>query len=170
MNKHKLLDCIGWTFLVTTIVLLKLANRLLDNVINAKVFLFEFGIYGTILSAVILYVIYRTTPDYYKGGENRASALLSYFFGMIAIFVFGSACYNLETARKNIRSEKAYVSDKLMNVRYTTHYLILQLNDREEKFQPLKKEWDCVKKNDTILLTVGHGKLGYDYIFNFVPN
>ena len=167
MNTDKLLDYIGWTFLVATIILLRLSERLLDNVIKAKSFLFEFAIYGTILSATILLAIYKTNPDYYNGGEKRASAVLSYFFGVIALFVFGSAYYNLETAKKNIKHLKAFVADKSLNVRYETPYLTLQLDDSEERFQPKRKEWDNIKENDTILLTVGHGQLGYDYIFAF---
>src|SRR5690349_11239559 len=123
MKIEKLLDFIGWTFLIVAILLLKFSERLLDNIIRAKSFLTEFAIYGVIISAVILYLIYKTNPNYFKGGEKRASAVLSYFFGIIALFVFGGAYYNLQTAKKNTKNLKVFVSGKSKNTRYGTTYL-----------------------------------------------
>lgn len=170
MNTYKLLDYIGFTFLVATIVLLQFSERLLDNVIKAKSFLMEYAIYGTILSATTLILIYKTKPDYYIGGEKRASAVLSYFFGVIFLFVFGSAYYNVETAKKNLKPIPAFVIDKSLNIRYKTPYLTLQIENRKERFQPKINEWNNIKEKDTILLTVGQGQLGYDYIFTFLTN
>jgi hypothetical protein len=66
----------------------------MENIMKAKSFLLEYSFYGAILSTTILYLIYKTNPDYYKGDEKRASAVLSYFFGVITLSVFGTAFYN----------------------------------------------------------------------------
>lgn len=41
INIYKLLDYVGWTLLITTIILLGIADRLLDNIIKGKLFLLE---------------------------------------------------------------------------------------------------------------------------------
>lgn len=167
MNIDKLLDYIGWTFLVATILFLRISEQLLDNIIKAKSFLIEYALYGAFFSATVLFLFYKTNPNYYKGGEKRASAILSYFFGVTALFVFGTTYYNFQTAKKNPRELKAYVSDKTKNFRYGTNYLILDFDNRTERFQPTKKEWEKIETNDTILLTVGQGQLGYEHILTF---
>ena len=141
MNIDTVLDYIGWAFLIATIILLKVAERLLDNIIEAKSFLIENLLYGLLFTLLIL--IYKLNPDYIKSGEEKkASAILSYFFGVIALFVFGSANYNLETAKRNTNIIKAFVSGKSKNFRYKTNYLKLDFNNRSERFQPTTKEWE----------------------------
>jgi hypothetical protein len=139
----------------------------MENIMKAKSFLLEYSFYGAILSTTILYLIYKTNPDYYKGDEKRASAVLSYFFGVITLSVFGTAFYNFETAKENTTEIKAFVSDKSKNFRYGTTYLKLKIDSSEERFNPTHKEWEKIEENDTLLLTVGQGRLGYDHILTF---
>jgi hypothetical protein len=168
MNIEKILDYIGWTFLIVTIILLKVAERLLDNVIKAKSFLLEYSIYGIILSMTGLYLIYKLQPDYFNGGEEkRASAVLSYFFGWLAVFVFGSAKYNLETSKKDTKTINAYVIEHYENYLYKTKYVKLNIEGHEERFQPTKNEWEKISVNDSLTLTVGQGQLGYPCILHF---
>lgn len=170
MTIRTFLDYFGWTLLIATILLLTFSQRLLDNIINAKSFLIEYSIIGTFLSANALLLIYKTNPDYFKGGDKRASAILSYFFGIIAIFVFGTAYYNFNTAKNNTGIVKALVVIKHENIRHSTKYLTLKLNGRTERFQPTPKEWEKIEQNDTILLTYGQGNLDFNYIFEFSPD
>jgi hypothetical protein len=170
MGIDKLLDYIGWTFLVATILLLRLAEKLLDNIIKSNSFLLAYSFYGLILSATVLFFIYRTNPGYFEGGEKRASAVLSYFFGLIALFVFGAAYYNLETAKMNTRAVKAFVTEKSQNFRYKSAYLTIEIENRTERFQPMETEWVKIAENDTILLTVGRGQLGYEHILKFTTD
>lgn len=167
MSTKKLLDYFGWAFLIVTIILLKVAENLLDNIIEVKSFLLVNSFYGFILSSTVLLFIYKMNPMYFKGGEKRASAILSYFFGIIMLFVFGISKYNLETAKSNTSNLKAFVSDKYENVRYRTMYLVLKFDNRTERFQPNASEWQKVNIGDTITLTVGEGELGYKHILEF---
>ena len=168
MNIEKLIDYIGWTFLIVTIVLLKVAEQLLDNIIKANLFLMEYSAYGLILSLTVLYLIYKLQPDYFKSGETkRGSAVLSYFFGVVALFVLGSAKYNLETSRQNTTIINAYVIDHFENYRHKTKYVTLYIDGRTERFQPNKNEWEEISLNDSLILTVGYGQLGYQHIFQF---
>jgi hypothetical protein len=168
MKIDKLLDYIGWTFLIATIIFLKVAERLLDNIIKAKSFLLEYSTYGLIFSATVLFLIYKLQPEYFRSKETkRGSAVLSYFFGIIALFVFGMAYYNLETAKRNTKTSKALVLSKSKNFSSGTPYLKLDFDDRTERFQPTKKEWEKIVLNDTVILTTGLGQLGYQHILKF---
>lgn len=171
MNTDKLLDYIGWTFLISTLILLGVAERLLDNVIRAKSFLLEFSAYGLILSAINLFLIYRIRPKYFKSEESkRGSAVLSYFFGIIALFVFTTAYFNLETSKHNTRITHAIVREHYENYRYKTKYVLLDFDGRTERFQPTKNEWEKISVNDTITLTIGKGLFGYENILLFTKN
>lgn len=169
MSINNLLDYVGWTLLAATILLLGLSVRLVENIIKAKIFVLEYSLYGTILSATILFLIYKTNPNYFKGGEKRGSAVLSYFFGVITLTVFGTAYYSFKTARENTTELKAFVTEKSKNIRYGTTFLKLKIDNNEERFNPTYKEWERIEENDTILLTVGHGQLGYGHILTFLP-
>jgi hypothetical protein len=171
MNIDKFLDYIGWTFLIATLILLRVAERLLDNVIKAKSFLIEYSIYGLLISTTVLFLIYKLNPDYFRSGETkRGSAVLSYFFGVIALFVFLTAYINIETSKQNIRTANAFVKDHYENYRYKTKYVLLDFDGRTERFQPKKEEWDKISVNDTITLTIGQGQLGYENILQFTKN
>lgn len=168
MNIEKFLDYIGWTFLIVTITLLKVAERLLDNVIKAKSFLFEYSIYGLIISLTVLYIIYKLQPDYFNSGEEkRASAILSYFFGLVAIFVFGAAKYNLETSKADTKTINAFVIERYENYLYKTKYFKLNIEGHKERFQATQSEWENISVNDSLTLTVGKGQLGFLQILQF---
>lgn len=168
MNIEKILDYLGWTFLIVTITLLKLAERLIDNVIKAKSFLLEYSLCGLLLSLTVLYLIYKLQPDYFNSGEEkRASAVLSYFFGLLAVFVFGTAKYNLETSKKVTKTINAFVIEHYENYLNKTKYVKLNIEGYTERFQPTKNEWEKISVNDSLTLTVGQGQFGYQCILHF---
>jgi hypothetical protein len=171
MKMENILDYIGWTFLIITVILLKVGERLLDNVIQAKSFVFEYSMYGLLLSLTVLYLMYKLQPGYFKNGtEKRASAVLSYFFGLVAIFVFGSAKYNLETSKKDTKTIHALVMERDENYLYKTPYVKLNIKGHTERFQPTKSEWENISVNDSLTLTVGKGRLGFLQILRFTKN
>ena len=171
MNSDKLLDYIGWTLLIIASILLGSFGKFIDNIIYAKSFILEFSIYSLIISSAILLLIYRFNPNYFKSeDEKRGSAILSYFFGVAIIFLFWFCNYNINTANEELKKIKGIVVKKMKNTRYGTRYLKIKLGNKVERFQPNKKEWDLIYENDTIILLIGKGKLGYNYIFKFNNN
>jgi hypothetical protein len=166
--KDKVLDYTGWTVLCITSLLMRFALPLVDNIIHSDRFLLEYLVYGTLLSSAILWLIYKYNRDYFDGGgESRGSAVLSYFFGVIGLFVFGAAYYNLATAKTDSRNVQAFVIKKFESGRPGIPKVLVQLNDQEEQFHPNWPEWRRIQPNSTVVLNVGRGKLGYDYIFSF---
>ncbi|MCB0515809.1 MAG: hypothetical protein R2798_10505 [Chitinophagales bacterium] len=95
---------------------------------------------------------------------------MSYFFGVVILFLFGTAFYNFETAKESKKTLNVFVIDKTEQFRHKKKYLKLDIGNHTERFRPTTKEWKRIEINDTIKLTVGLGQLGYEHIFNFTPN
>jgi hypothetical protein len=167
MNSDKILDYIGWTLIIVTIILLRFSERLIDNIINSNSFLIEYLIYGVIISSLFLYFLFKINRDYFKGNEKRASAVLSYFFGVIGIFLFSSAYLNFQSSKKNQEKIIGIVVNKSNNIKYKTNYVKLIIDKKEERFISNDKDWKTITENDTLILTVGHGFLGYKHILSF---
>ena len=168
MSVDRLLDIIGWTFLIAAITILKFFERSFENTVNGKSFVITYIIYGVLCSIGFMVLLYKTNRKYFDGGKERASAVLSYFFGIVVVVLLLAASYNKDTARKNIRLVQAIVTGKSKNVTYSTTYLTLQIKDGKERFNPTNDEWNQISESDTLSLEVGKGNLGYDYIFNFL--
>lgn len=163
MNTERLLDIIGWTFLSAAIVLLGLYERIPENIINGKSFYITYIIFGIGVSIITVQVIVKMKPDY-----SSNDALAGYLFGIVVVVLFSAAFCNMETAKDRTRLIQAIVVDKSMNIKYKTTYLKLNINEKIERFNPTKEDWSKIEKNDTIVLLVGHGNLGYDHIFEFL--
>jgi len=168
MSTERLLDIIGYTFLSAAIVLLGFYGSPLENLINGKSFYIIYAILGTVLSLAVVQFILKVFPDYSNSDESRLSAISGYLIGIVAVFVFASAFYNIETAKDNKRLIEAVVIDKTKNIKYSTTYLRLNIYGKEERFNPSSEEWNQIEIDDTLVLNVGQGKLGYDYIFEFL--
>ncbi len=166
MRIDKLLDILAWVFLFTGIILLMIGGRIIDNIIHANNFTIKSLAVGAIFAGVFIYVLLKLIPNYFKGGNSRASAILSFIFGIIVITLFGAGKFNMETSN-NKRIVTGYVVKKTKNHKYGTPYLKILVDGRIERFQPLKEEWDLLFEKDSLYLTVGKGDLGYDYIFKF---
>jgi len=119
------------------------------------------------MSSALLLIIYSSNPKYFQGGEKRASAVLSYFFGIIVLSVVGAAYYNFNTSKLNSSKISATVTEKSQNVKYKSTYLYLKIGNKLERFHPHRKEWEKISEKDTLILTVGCGRLGYKHILEF---
>jgi glucan phosphoethanolaminetransferase (alkaline phosphatase superfamily) len=171
INPNKLLDYIGWSLLIAATLLLRVAERLLDNTVNARAFLKEYLIYGLLFSGVVLLSIYKINPNYFRSNEaQRGSAILSYLIGIMVSFIFMAAYLNFQTSKHAIKTSKAIVKEHYENYRYKTKYVVLHFEGQTERFQPPKAEWDRLSVNDTITLTIGEGCLGYDHLLTFCKN
>jgi len=168
MSTERLLDIIGWSFLSAAIVLLRFYESQLHNIINAKSFYIIYGIMGVVLSFAIVKFILKVFPNYSNSDENRQSAIAGYFVGIVAVFVFASTFYNIETAKDNKRLVEAIVTDKSNNHNYTHTVIDLNIYGKEEEFDPPTKVWHQIEVDDTLVLKVGNGKLRYEYIFEFL--
>ncbi|MBP9884128.1 MAG: hypothetical protein KBF32_12035 [Chitinophagales bacterium] len=164
---EKMLDILAWAILILTILLLRFFGNSLENIIHEKNFILIYLTIGLSISGVFLLLIYKLRPSYFIGGETRASAVLSYFFGIAALTLFAAAAFTIQTAQQQKSILSAIITDKSINARYNTPYLNILIDSKVERFQPSKREWDKISIADTLQLIVGKGRLNYYYVFSF---
>jgi hypothetical protein len=111
--------------------------------------------------------LYKMKPGYFDGGQKRASAILSQFFAIIILTIFVNVYYTYQSGKKHLYFKKAIVVNKADNIKSGTLYAELLMDGRKERFSPGKKEFGKFVDGDTLLLTIGKGKTGYDYIYEF---
>jgi hypothetical protein len=167
LQKDKLLDYFSWALLIISILLLKVTSGYLENIIRGKKFVLQYALSGVFLASVWMYLLYRLNRQYFEGGEKRASAILSQFFSIIILTLFLSAFYNYYSGMKSTFAKKAFIISKTTNLRSGRNYIHLKIDDREERFSPAHKEFNKLQENDTTNLTIGKGKLGYEFIISF---
>ncbi len=167
MQTAKLIDFCSWALLGVSILLLSFASRYIENILFGKQFVGEFFLLGLAISISLTVLLYKTKRDYFEGGEERASAVLSLFFSSIILTIFLSAYYNYYSGKDNIYFKEAILTEKTTNVKTRTEYFTLQLDGRNERFNPKHQEFKSLNKGDTVMLTMGKGMAGYDFIYQF---
>lgn len=169
MTVERILDYMAWSLLITSIIVLRFLERLVENLVEGKAFIIYYGIIGFVTGLFVLYLFYRFKPTYFKSNqEKRASAILSYVFSLSVLFLFGFAYYNKHTGESDLKKQEAIVVDKNKNYRYHTRYLLLKIdNNSARKFMVNQNVWEDTGINDTIQISVGRGALGYEYIYKF---
>lgn len=170
MQKDKILDYFSWALLIISVLLLKVTSGYLENIIKGKRFVIEYTLSGIALASLWMYLLFRLNRKYFEGGEKRASAILSQFFSIIILTLFLSAFYNYYSGLKSTSIKKALIISKSKNIKSGRNYMHLKIDNREERFSPTAKEFDKLSENDTINLTIGKGKLGYEFIIAFNTN
>lgn len=168
MKKEQLLDYLSWTFLLLSLALLTFTTRYVENIIRGKMFVLEYGLWGILFASLWMFFLYRTYQSYFKGGERRASAILSQYFSWVVLTLFLGAFYNYETGKKNTIVKKALVVEKSENAKTRTKYVHLIIgNNKRERFNPRSNEYRLMQADDSTLLLIGKGKLGYEFILAF---
>lgn len=167
LRLDKIIDNISFTLLIATLLLLKSASKYPENIIYGKRFVWNYFLLGLIISIAWIYFLYKMKRSYFDGGEKRASAILSQFFGIILWTIFLSAYYTYQSGKENIYYKEAIVVYKTNNIKTGTLYTGLLIDGRKERFNPARKEFEKFSKGDTLLLTIGKGKTMYEYIYEF---
>ncbi|MBD0254238.1 MAG: hypothetical protein ICV83_00855 [Cytophagales bacterium] len=144
-----------------------LFGRQLENVIGGKAFFFQYTGIGLVVAAGVTGLLKSVYPSYFKNNEQRAGAVLALFVGLAFWTLALAVGYNRWDAGGQTYGRKALVVQKSTNVRYGNHYVFLRLDGKEERFEPVRQEWDALVEGDTTLLLVGRGKLGHPYIIHF---
>ena len=163
----KILDYVGWLLLFAMILLLRFAQNIINNIIDTKSFMVEYGLIGALIASTFLFLVYKFNRNYFKGGEKRASAVLSYFFGITFLTIFVTAYFDLKICKENQQLRKAFIVQKSTNIKYGSKILKLNINGKIEKFNPTVAEWNEIQENEIINLIVCRGVSGYEHILKF---
>lgn len=168
MSGHKLWDYISWTMVLGVIVLARLDNRTIENIIGGASFAWQFVAIGFVLALAITFLHRRLDRSYFDGGKDRASAILS----RVAAITWGTlmvAMYFNCAIPVNQYVEQQALVDQGYSKGSLNKYVFLIINEHRERFRPPVKIFPEIITGNTITVQIGHGKLGYDFIAEFKP-
>ena len=143
----------------------------MENIVYGKRFVWLALFIGLTTATSIIWLLYKILPGYFDSiSENRGSAICSLFFGVVILVLFGLGFYNNFIGTSPKYHQKVIVLKKSQNARYKTPYLFLKMPDeQEERFVPVKKEWEQLSEGDSVVLVMSKGQLGFEYIHHFLP-
>lgn len=168
MKFKTLLNIIGITWMLAAIFLLYIYDDILENVVHGVSFSLILGFGGVLLVVLFIVYMWRNYPDYLvESNDFHKAALVGHLIGVVFVFMFTVAFYSVWSAKQNTYQKTYRVVKKMKNIKSKTYYLKLQMENREERFNPPYEVWDVVEEGDSILLTIGKSQLGYEHVLEF---
>jgi hypothetical protein len=167
LQSDKIIDYLSWTLLFVAILLLKATSSYVENIIHGRKFVWYYLLIGLVIASLWMFVLYKLKRNYFDGGEKRASAVLSQFFGIIVLTIFLNAFYTYQTGKTNLYHKTAVLQDKGHNLKSGADFLHLVIDGRKERFKAKPREYKNLVSGDSLILTIGKGKTGYEFIYKF---
>lgn len=163
---EKILHYFGYALLLLTGLGITLLGKYFENTISGTAFFFECALAG-LLFAVLFYKFFKLGyKAFFLNNEKRISAIMGYCAFVMASAIWGQAYYNIATA-SHVEHRTVYVAKKSKNISKGTLYVFLNMDGKEERFNPSAKDYASITQGDSVILTYGKGNLGYYYIFKF---
>ncbi len=139
----------------------------LGNTINNSEIFKEFGIYGLILAVFIVILRYRFKPK-----ENRKFSFTGLFASLIVFPLLLISCVTLINrykAEKQLNPIESIVWKKESEIDEkdkidSQYWIFTNVGIYNEKFKVESELWNDLQKNDTILLFMQKGNLGYEIL------
>jgi len=138
-----------------------------ENIIHGKKFVWHYFLIGLTIAITWTFILYKIKQDYFDGGDQRASAIASQYFAIIALTIFLNAFYTYYTGKSNIYYKEAILIKKGNNVMSHKNYAHLLIDGRKERFNPKNSEYNKLTEGDTLLLKIGNGKNEFSIIYEF---
>ena len=145
------------------------ANELkhLGNTINSSEIFKEFGIYGLIFAIFIVLLRYRFKPK--KSRSFSFSNLILSLIVFPLLFISCATFINRYQAEKEINPVVAIVNAKeseidIKDKSSSQYWILTNVGTHNEKFNVKSELWNTLQKNDTILLIIKNGNLGYKIV------
>jgi len=139
----------------------------LGNTINDSEIFKEFGIYGLILAVFIVLLRYSFKPK-----ENRKFSFTGFFASLVVVPLLLISCVNLINrykAEKQLNPMESIVWEKESEIdekdqNDSQYWIFTNVGIYNEKFKVESELWNNLQKNDTILLFMEKGNLGYEIV------
>lgn len=152
---------------VVLLIPFKATGKLIENYLEWKPFIFDLLIYGGLISLIIAWVYYKKFPVVFNNRE-RGYYVVSWMFLVPFLMIFhATAWYNHLSPSPVIKRESIAVNERSENYRHGNKYLFLTINNKKIRFEPPKHQFEKIKNEDTLLITVKKGALGYAYVDKF---
>lgn len=139
----------------------------LGNTINDSEIFKEFGIYGLIFAIFIVILRYNFKPK-----ENRKFSFSGFFTSLIVFPLLFISCVtfiNRYKAEKQVNPMESIVWEKESEIdekdkNDSEYWIFTNVGIYNEKFKVESELWNNLQKNDTILLFIEKGNLGYEIV------
>lgn len=139
----------------------------LGNTINDSEIFREFGIYGLIFAIFIVILRYSFKPK-----ENRKFSFSGLFASLIVFPLLFISCVtfiNRYKAEKHLNPMESIVWEKESEIdekdkNDSQFWIFTNVGIHQEKLKIKPELWNKLQKNDTILLFMNNGNLGYEIV------
>ena len=139
----------------------------LGNTVNQSTIFREFGVYGLILAISIVILRY-----FFKSKENRKfsfSGLISSIIVFPLLLISCVTFINRYKAEKELNPTESIVWEKESEIdekdqNDSQYWIFTNVGIYNEKFKVKSELWNKLQKNDTILLFMKKGNLGYEIV------
>ncbi len=163
---ERILHYAGFAFAISAYFAFTLLGRHIENIIGGVSFALYCAAIGLLLGFVYFRLLKIVYPSFIRNNEQRQGSILAFCLGIAVWSTFGFVWYNKQSIHV-IQQKKVRVISKSKNARHGTPWLFLDIDGKEQRFSPVKKEWDKAREGDSVTIAYGKGKMGYEYIFSF---
>jgi len=151
-----------------TLVAISTLGRHVENIVEEGRYVLLLGGVGVVLAAFVSWCIKRMVPAYYqRNSERRGAAVLSLFFGIVALTVLGSAWIDRISAEARVEVVRFAVEDTGTNIKSGSNYVFLFHPGQAEtnfRIQVRGKELESIAGQDSVDLRIGTGELGFTHV------
>lgn len=152
---------------VLMLIPFKVTGNLIENYLEWKPYIFDLLVYGVPISLFIAWTYYKKFPVVFDKKERGYFVAVWMFFVPLLIIFHATAWYNHLSPSPVIKKERMAINDRGENYRYRNKYLFLIINNKKTRFELPKHQFEKIKNEDSLLITVKKGALGYAYVDKF---
>ena len=152
---------------VIMLIPLKITGKLIENYLEWKPYIFDLLIYGGLISLLIAWVYYKKFNVVFDNKEKGYYVLLWMFFVPLLVIFHATAWYNNKGPSPVIKKETVAAIDHGENIRYGNKYLYLQIDRKKIRFELPKYIYKELENEDSLMITVKKGALGYPFVEKF---
>ena len=152
---------------VLILIPFKVTGKLIENYLEWKPYIFDLLVYGGLISFLIAWVYYKKFPVIFSNKERGYFVVVWMFLVPFLMIFHVTAWYNHLSPSPVIKKESIAISDRGENYRYGNKYLFLTINSKKTRFELPKHQFEKIKNEDSLLITVKKGALGYAYVDKF---
>lgn len=152
---------------VLMLIPFKVTGKLIENYLEWKSYIFDLLVYGGLISFLIAWIYYKKFPVFFDKKERGYFVAVWMFFVPLLIIFHVTAWYNNLSPSPDLKKERMAINDRGENYRYRNKYLFLIINNKKTRFELSKQQFEKIKNEDSLLITVKKGALGYAYVDKF---
>ncbi|UTW61527.1 hypothetical protein KFE98_16135 [bacterium SCSIO 12741] len=157
---------------MVSLILLTLEIRTLENTIHGGDLFLTYGVIGLVVGALLIVILRFIYSRLFHNGSRRYSVFFSLLFGCaLALPMIVSRMNRGELDLGEVTCENYKINWKGEDSDGDSHYLFLQMGEKEERFTADEETWNLLYEGGRVQLCFVEGRLGYKVVKEIkVPN